>query len=80
MLKHKDSEEKEAYIPLDAGFHTSERHQHEGVYFFETRDAPELTERGENGLFNVEDLLALTAPESAKLRMAASRSLQRCLM
>jgi hypothetical protein len=46
-------------FPSAAGFHTSELFftNDEGVYFFETRDAPELTERGKSGLFNVEDQL-----------------------
>ncbi|HSD56966.1 MAG TPA: hypothetical protein VLB04_02200 [Methanotrichaceae archaeon] len=46
-------------FPSAAGFHTSELFftDDRGVYFFETRDAPELSERTEKGLFDVEALL-----------------------
>lgn len=45
-------------FPSAAGFHTSELFftDDTGVYFFETRDAPELTKRSENGTFDVEEL------------------------
>lgn len=46
-------------FPSAAGFHTSELFftDDNGVYFFETRDAPELVERTEKGLFDVDALL-----------------------
>lgn len=46
-------------FPSAAGFHTSELFftDDTGVYIFETRDAPELTERSESGTFDVEELL-----------------------
>lgn len=46
-------------FPSAAGFHTSELFftDDNGVYLFETRDAPELTERTEKGLFDVDALL-----------------------
>jgi hypothetical protein len=46
-------------FPSAAGFHTSELFftDDTGVYFFETRDAPELAARSENGTFDLEELL-----------------------
>ncbi|AKB67957.1 hypothetical protein [Methanosarcina mazei] len=46
-------------FPSAAGFHTSELFftDDNGVYFFETRDAPELASRSENGTFDAEELI-----------------------
>lgn len=46
-------------FPSAAGFHTSELFftDDNGVYFFETRDAPELAGRTEKGLFDIDALL-----------------------
>jgi len=46
-------------FPSAAGFHTSELFftDDNGVYFFETRDAPALAERSECGEFDLDDLL-----------------------
>ena len=45
-------------FPYAAGFHTRELFFNDdtGVYFFETRDAPELTKRSDNGTFDEEEL------------------------
>lgn len=46
-------------FPSAAGFHTSELFftDDTGVYFFETRDAPELARRSGNGTFDTRELL-----------------------
>ena len=46
-------------FPSAAGFHTTELFftDDTGVYFFETRDAPELATRSMNGTFDAEELL-----------------------
>lgn len=62
-------------FPSAAGFHTSELFftDDTGVYLFETRDAPALSIRSENGTFNMEDLLEV---HRTRVRKIADRRLK----
>jgi hypothetical protein len=62
-------------FPSAVGFHTSELFftDDTGVYFFETRDSPELTRRSENGTFNTEEL---TKAHRARIRKIADGRLK----